>query len=83
MAERLNVCPGREVSDHPSHVFARPADRAWLQRATACCSRSLCVRSPKKLWADPEEAACDLTSPYGYGGAFAWGGRKRDRGFLG
>ena len=78
-----SVWPGREVSAHPTYVefFARPADRV-LAAASDGVLFPFIVRSlSKEAWADPEEPACDLTSPYGYGGAFAWGGASAAEAF--
>lgn len=74
--------PHRDVVAHPAYaqLFARPEDRV-----VCVCQVSneggilfpLIVR-PLRLepWAMEEGEACDLVSPYGYGGPFGWGSFK-------
>lgn len=70
--------PDREVMAHPDYVrlFARPRD--LVLAATARTERGgvlypfLLRPLAAEPWAFPGEAGWDLTSPYGYGGAFAW-----------
>lgn len=71
--------PHRDVVAHPGYVqlFARPDDRAvcacQIHRHGAILF-PLIVR-PLRLesWAGEDNDACDLVSPYGYGGPFGWG----------
>ncbi|MCD4728426.1 MAG: GNAT family N-acetyltransferase [Pirellulales bacterium] len=70
--------PGREVSAHPGYVslFARPADRvvcATMSEAGAGVLFPFLLRPlDVEPWTESGETACDLVTPYGYGGAFAW-----------
>ncbi len=71
--------PHRDVVAHVAYtqLLARPEDRV-----VCACQRSvdggilypLIVR-PLRIepWGVEERAACDLVSPYGYGGPFGWG----------
>ncbi len=77
--------PGREVFAHPHYVrlFARPVDRVMC---AATSSRTAGVLFPFLLrplaaepWAETGETAWDLTTPYGYGGAFAWNCGEAER----
>jgi Acetyltransferase (GNAT) domain len=71
--------PDREVMAHPEYVrlFAGPRDRVLA--ATARTARGgilypfLLRPLEAEPWASPGEAGWDLTSPYGYGGPYAWG----------
>jgi Acetyltransferase (GNAT) domain len=70
--------PDREVMAHPDYVrlFARPCD--LVLAATARTDRGGIlypfVLRPLEAepWVSPGEAGWDLTSPYGYGGPYAW-----------
>jgi len=70
--------PGREVFAHPGYVqlFVRPNDRAMCAILPAAAGGVLFPFILRPLagepWAQVGEPACDLVSPYGYGGAFAW-----------
>jgi hypothetical protein len=77
----------REVMAHPEYVrlFARPVDRAV---AVVAEEEGATVLFPLVLrplaaepWAAPGEDRWDATTPYGYGGPFAWGGRAGVAGF--
>jgi len=71
--------PHRDIVAHPGYaqLFARPADR------TVCACQAgfdgavlfpLIVRPLRaEPWAGEDHEACDLVSPYGYGGPFGWG----------
>lgn len=76
--------PTREVMAHPEYarLFARPCDRTV---AAAAHGEGGVVLFPLILrplaaepWAGPDERRWDATSPYGYGGPFAWGAGTRD-----
>jgi hypothetical protein len=70
--------PGREVFAHPAYVrlFARPVDRvvcATLSTAGGGVLFPFLLRPlAAEPWAETDETAWDLVTPYGYGGAFAW-----------
>jgi len=70
--------PQRDIMAHPDYVrlFARPQDRAVgvaLRTATGGILYPVIVRPiAAEPWAGPDVRACDLTTPYGYGGPFAW-----------
>lgn len=80
--------PEREVMAHPDYarLFARPGDRAV---AVATGGPEAAILLPLLLrplaaepWARPGEARWDAITPYGYGGAFTWGGAAAEgRGF--
>jgi hypothetical protein len=70
--------PDSEIMAHPSYakLFSRPGDEVLA--ATYVTPRGgvlypLILR-PLNLesWAPPGRGTCDLTTPYGYGGPFAW-----------
>ena len=75
--------PQRDVVAHPGYaeLFARPGDR------TVCAAQitdnggilfPFIVRPLRtESWAGDTEA-CDLVSPYGYGGPFGWGGHSAE-----
>jgi hypothetical protein len=71
--------PDAEVMAHPEfgRLFARPGDQvvaATYAGATGGVLYPLILR-PLRLepWAPADRDLCDLTTPYGYGGPFAWG----------
>ncbi len=71
--------PGREVWAHPSYVrlFAPPGGIPLCATADLAGGGILCPMIVRPLgaerWAAEGEKRWDATSPYGYGGAFAWG----------
>jgi hypothetical protein len=76
--------PGREVMAHPEYalLFARACD---LAVAVAGEDEGGTILFPLLLrpiaaepWARPGERRWDATTPYGYGGPFAWGSGRRD-----
>ncbi len=70
--------PGREVFAHPAYVrlFARPEDRVVCSTLSTADGGVLYPFLLRPLnvepWTESGETACDLVTPYGYGGAFAW-----------
>lgn len=76
--------PESEIMAHPEYVrlFARPGDQVLAASYTAPGGGILypLILRPLGLepWAAPGEEACDLTTPYGYGGPFAWNIGKED-----
>jgi hypothetical protein len=76
--------PDREVMAHPEYVrlFARPGDRAVCavgedEGGTILLPLLLRPLSAEQ-WARPGETHWDASTPYGYGGPFAWGAGPRD-----
>jgi hypothetical protein len=75
---RWQAWPGREVFAHPAYIrlFARPGDRVVCAAVSTASGGVLFpfVLRPVAIepWAGKNEPACDLVTPYGYGGAFAW-----------
>jgi len=71
--------PDREIMAHPDYarLFARPKDRvvAALGRTARGGILYPVILRPlaQEPWVQDDGGACDLTSPYGYGGPFAWG----------
>jgi nucleoside diphosphate kinase len=67
--------PGHEVWAHPAYVelFARPTDRVLAAVSNDVLFPFIMRSLSEEVWAEPDESACDITSPYGYGGVFAWG----------
>ena len=72
--------PGREVSAHPDYVrlFTRPGDRAIAATMVDDKGAVLFPLILRSVASEPQRegrgtASADLTSPYGYGGPFAWG----------
>jgi hypothetical protein len=69
---------------HPEFValFARPGDRAVAVLAEAAGATVLFPLVLRPLaaepWAAPGEDRWDATTPYGYGGPFAWGAARPD-----
>ena len=78
--------PGREVMAHPefARLFARPGERvvcAAGEDSGGSILFPLILRPiSAEAWARPGEARWDATTPYGYGGPFAWGPGSRDDG---
>src|SRR5688500_14525301 len=76
--EIWNSWPDREIMAHPDYVrlFARPADRVVAAAFRSDGGGILYPLIVRPLTAEPwgaaEGSACDLTTPYGYGGPFAW-----------
>jgi hypothetical protein len=78
--------PAAEVFAHPDYVqlFARPGqDRAMCAHATTragCVLYPLLLRdlSAERVWTPDLGPAADITTPYGYGGPFCWGGEQRE-----
>ncbi|HEX9402409.1 MAG TPA: GNAT family N-acetyltransferase [Anaeromyxobacter sp.] len=74
--------PEREVMAHPEYarLFARPDERvvAVLAEAEGGAVLFPLVLRPiaAEPWAAPGEDRWDATTPYGYGGPFAWGERE-------
>jgi hypothetical protein len=70
--------PDREIMAHPDYVrlFARPGDRvvaAVLQSGSGGILYPFILRPmATEPWGVSEGRACDLTTPYGYGGPFGW-----------
>jgi hypothetical protein len=76
--------PGREVMAHPEYalLFARDHDLAVAavgedQEGTILFPLLLRPLAAEP-WARPGERRWDATTPYGYGGPFAWGAGPRD-----
>ena len=71
--------PEREPMAHPGYVslLAREGDRAvaaLAEEENATILMPLVLRPlAAESWAAPREEAWDATTPYGYGGPFAWG----------
>src|SRR5262249_36124333 len=71
--------PDREIMAHPDYarLFARPQDRvlaAALRSGGGGILFPVILRPmSEEPWARGWESASDLTTPYGYGGPFAWG----------
>lgn len=82
--ERWESWPGREVLAHPEYarLFARPGDRvvcAAGEDAGGSVLFPLLLRPlSREPWARPGETRWDATTPYGYGGPYAWGPGPRD-----
>lgn len=76
--------PAREVFAHPDYValFARPGDRAVAALGEGDGATVLLPLHLRPLadeaWAGADEGRLDATTPYGYGGPFAWGERAGD-----
>jgi hypothetical protein len=73
--------PEREPAGHPDYaaLFARPGDRV-VCAAQSCDGHGSGVLFPlivrplrNEPWGQTVDEACDLVSPYGYGGPFTWG----------
>lgn len=79
--DRWRAWPAREVMAHPEYarLFARPCDRtvaAIGEDEGGTVLFPLILRPlAAEPWAGPGERRWDATSPYGYGGPFAWGTR--------
>jgi hypothetical protein len=77
--------PDREVFAHPAYVelFTEPCDTplcAVLDSPEGGVLFPLILRPLAAApWAEPCCNGCDLTTPYGYGGPFAWGKTEPDR----
>ncbi|HLY08238.1 MAG TPA: GNAT family N-acetyltransferase [Planctomycetota bacterium] len=78
--------PSRDIMAHPDYVrlFARPEDRAMAAIFRTAGGGILYPFLLRPLaaepWAPPESGSCDLATPYGYGGPFAWGLRPGEAG---
>ncbi|MEN6449982.1 MAG: GNAT family N-acetyltransferase [Thermoguttaceae bacterium] len=76
--------PEREPFAHPDYVrlFARPVDRVMCAAMGGDGRGVLFPFVMRPLEAEPwtlrGETACDLVTPYGYGGAFAWNCSEED-----
>lgn len=76
---RWKVWPAREPMAHPAYVslFARPVDRfvclAWGSDEAGILYPLILRPLSAEPWAGSEEGRRDAVTPYGYGGAFAWG----------
>ncbi len=82
--------PGHEVAAHPVYVerFTRDCDRALAvvmegSDATGGVLYPFILRPlSAEPWAPPGETRCDVITPYGYGGPWAWGhGREQSEAF--
>lgn len=79
--------PTREVQAHPEYVrlFARGCDRtvcAVAEGADRIVLFPLVLRPiAAEPWAGEGERRLDATTPYGYGGPYAWGGPEDDGDF--
>lgn len=77
--ELWQAWPGREISAHPNYarLFASRGDRtlcASLATEAGTILFPLILRPVHvESWATDFDPVFDLTSPYGYGGPFAWG----------
>lgn len=82
--DRWESWPHREIQGHPEYVrlFARPCDRvvcAMGEDAGGTILFPLVVRPiGAEPWAAEGDDRCDATTPYGYGGPYAWGRGGRD-----
>lgn len=71
--------PDRDVMAHPefARLFSRPGDLALAATVRAEKGGILYPFILRPLsaepWSPPNQMGCDLTTPYGYGGPFAWG----------
>jgi hypothetical protein len=71
--------PGREIMAHPDYarLFARPQDQVLAVCAKTPAGGILYPFIVRPLaqepWMEPGVDVFDTTTPYGYGGAFAWG----------
>lgn len=80
--------PAREVVAHPNYVqlFARSCDRTLCAAMDSDKGSVLFPFILRPLSAEPwyitEEEVYDLSTPYGYGGAFAWGHPSPDEFWL-
>lgn len=72
--------PGREIHAHPTYVelFSRPGiDRSvalvWTHEGATALLPVILRPISEEPWADQDLHHWDLITPYGYGGAYAWG----------
>jgi hypothetical protein len=71
--------PDREVMAHPefARLFARDGQQVLAAAARGSQGGALypLIRRPfeREPWCPAGVSGCDLTTPYGYGGPFAWG----------
>jgi hypothetical protein len=76
--------PHREVFAHPDYVrlFAQPGDRimcAAMETAGGGIIFPFIMRPlARESWMPSDAKDCDIVSPYGYGGAFAWNCSEND-----
>ncbi len=76
--ELLQSWPGREVMADPNYVrlFARDVDRVLCAASSTAQGGILYpfILRPvgSEPWASCDETTWDITTPYGYGGPFAW-----------
>src|SRR5882672_1086868 len=77
--EQWDEWPNREIMAHPDYarLFARPQDRVLGVMARTLGGGILYPVILRPLlpepWFHDERSLSDLTTPYGYGGPFAWG----------
>ena len=79
---RWSEWPGREVFAHPAYVALEANEETTRARAALFHVDGATVLYPflqrrldneQQSGAASPHAACDITAPYGYGGAFVWG----------
>lgn len=76
--------PDSEIMAHPDYVrlFARAGDETLALAAGSGTGGVLypVILRPLSIesWAPRGQTGCDLTTPYGYGGPFAWGGASAE-----
>ena len=80
--ELWDMWPGREIQAHPAYVelFAQPDvgqkvyAAVWADSKGSILYPFVLRQLASEPWALSGEDRCDLTTPYGYGGPYAWGG---------
>jgi GNAT acetyltransferase-like protein len=85
--ERWNRWPDREIMAHPEFVrrFARNGDRVVAASALTARGGILYPFILRPLAAEPwaaDQAGWDATTPYGYGGPYAWNAMPDDAAFF-